>query len=777
MIKRRRFLFIGAISFLLSSFIFVNQDIKETKAIDILDYSSADSCYQSKNANGLLTALRNITSKGQAGSYDGLYTTYKKCFLREDGYVRDYYSNATKYDVDKDQAGSYDEEGDCYNREHSIPSSWWGGSHNNQGADPFIVIPTDGYVNNRRSAHPLGYVDSVKYASKNNYSKLGTAVTTWGYTGTVFEPNDEVKGDLARNVFYAIAKYENSYNWIKAEGKNVFSGSPKVNFGLTDYSIKLLTYWHNLDKVDDFERNVNKVVGGLQGNRNPFIDHPEYVNVLWPSGTSYEGEIVPIDPGEQETGDSITLNIDEKTIKVGETFSLNAINSKNEGIYWSIDDSSIASISKTYDSSSDSYITVKGLKEGTTTIYAKASGDDYKTCSLTVLKQDEEFDPIDLGDGYWVETNDLNVGDKITFVNRQKSMIAGPLNNKVLSALSVSFDDDNNIVTLPEGTSVFEVKNGTKTGCFNLLNENGYLRCSSEKVLKIGNSESDGNKEWSIRYDDNKKSNVLYTEQTNAGYLQYNSGSPRFTTYKSSQSLVTFYKFIKEQEEPIEKVLSSIVVSDYTDSIKQNEEYVFDGKVVAYYENEDEGIDVTSLVTISEIDTSSIGDKEIEISYVENNIEVKESITINVYKYVTGIEVNLIKDEFYVGETFIFVGEIYAIYSDESEEKIEEFIASSIDINVEGEKIIDITFTIDGEEYDTEIVVNYIKKEEIPDPKEDEDKEDEGEEKDITPPSKEEDNKDNSKGCGGSILASSALISISSIMCLSFVILKKKGGK
>lgn len=205
----------------IGSFVLANRNTKEVSAAtNINDYSACESAHNSGNASNLLTALRNITAPGSAGSYNDLWNTYKTAYLRSDGKIFDYYSGISNFRPGTDQAGSYNVEGDVYNREHSIPKSWWGGSESNQGADPFIVIPTDGYVNNRRSNYPLGMVGSATYTSSGGFSKLGSSASGWGYSGTVFEPNDSVKGDLARITFYAIAKYSASYGWTSGDGSS-----------------------------------------------------------------------------------------------------------------------------------------------------------------------------------------------------------------------------------------------------------------------------------------------------------------------------------------------------------------------------------------------------------------------------------------------------------------------------------------------------------------------------------------------------------------------------
>ena len=146
-------------------------------------YSNADG----KSGAALKTAMYNIIKvKKHSPNYDELIELYKYTDTRADGYVRDWYSNITNYTHVKDKAGNYQKEGDVYNREHLVPQSW-----GPPKADIVHVVPTDGYVNNRRSNFPLGEVKNATYQSANGYSKLGPCKTS-GYSGTVFEPNDEV---------------------------------------------------------------------------------------------------------------------------------------------------------------------------------------------------------------------------------------------------------------------------------------------------------------------------------------------------------------------------------------------------------------------------------------------------------------------------------------------------------------------------------------------------------------------------------------------------------
>lgn len=172
------------------------------------------------------------------------------------------------------QGATVSAEGQGYNREHSFPKSWFGGEVAPMFTDMFHVIPTDCYVNTRRSNYPYGKVDAPTYTS-NNGSKLGPC-TVSGYSGIVFEPIDEYKGDLARNFFYMATRYfGEDASW---PGSDMVTGSqPKP------WALAMLMQWHMQDPVSqkEIDRN-NTIYGSFQGNRNPFIDNPDFAALIWP---------------------------------------------------------------------------------------------------------------------------------------------------------------------------------------------------------------------------------------------------------------------------------------------------------------------------------------------------------------------------------------------------------------------------------------------------------------------------------------------------------------
>lgn len=92
-------------------------------------YSDCERAFKDQDADALFKSLREATSSGKSGSYADLWDTYLSAFVKDTGYIKDYYSSYSKFtSEDRDRGSGGTVEGDKYNREHSIPKSWWGGS-------------------------------------------------------------------------------------------------------------------------------------------------------------------------------------------------------------------------------------------------------------------------------------------------------------------------------------------------------------------------------------------------------------------------------------------------------------------------------------------------------------------------------------------------------------------------------------------------------------------------------------------------------------------------
>ncbi|PLW92851.1 MAG: endonuclease I [Marinilabiliales bacterium] len=238
----------------------------------------------------LRNALHDIISNGFTSvSYSNLWTTYYQTDAKPNGKVWDMYSDIPggtapyEYTFGSDQCGTYNSEGDCYNREHSVPASWFN-DNSPMYSDVFMVIPTDGWVNNKRGNDPFGEVGSASWTSQNG-SKTGSCNYP-GYSGNVFEPIDSFKGDFARIYFYVAVRYKDEIpSWSGAS----FSGG-----NLSSWTENMMLEWHALDPVSDKERDRNNAVYNAQHNRNPFVDMPHWVYYIWsPTAGMDVAEIQP----------------------------------------------------------------------------------------------------------------------------------------------------------------------------------------------------------------------------------------------------------------------------------------------------------------------------------------------------------------------------------------------------------------------------------------------------------------------------------------------------
>ncbi len=239
-----------------------------------------------ENLNGeyLRVALTGIIRTHTVLTYTpGLWTAYYSTDVKPNGKLWDTYSDipggtpAYEYTMGADQCSSSSPtaEGGCYNREHTWPQSKFGSAAPMQ-TDLFLVYPSDYYVNSNRSDLPYGIVGTAT-KTFTNHSKIGNNTYTGAPAGNCYEPNDSFKGDLARTYFYISTCYRNDSaafsNWEMATQVN-----------LTPWTAQMLLEWHHNDPVSQKEINRNNAAYTIQGNRNPFIDRPEFADCIWGTG-------------------------------------------------------------------------------------------------------------------------------------------------------------------------------------------------------------------------------------------------------------------------------------------------------------------------------------------------------------------------------------------------------------------------------------------------------------------------------------------------------------
>jgi endonuclease I len=309
------------------------------------------------DANGLTgdalkNALHNTIDDHTEGSYDLLWT-----ILPESDEDPENSSNFILIYTGRSipKTSSYP----AYNREHV-----WAKSHGDfgtsapAGTDAHHLRPSDVDVNSAR-----GNLD---------FDNGGTLVsgTTGCYSdGDSFEPRDEVKGDVARMMFYMATRYEGDVSGEPdLELVDYITGSTKSPiFG----KLSTLLQWHIDDPVDAFERHRNEIVYSYQNNRNPFIDHPEYVCQIWGGDCSTvpsisDITITPANPKSTETVSISATITDDGTIASAK-------------LYWGISSGSLTNTITMSVSTGNTYSIIANIPaqaDGVTVYYEIEATDD-----------------------------------------------------------------------------------------------------------------------------------------------------------------------------------------------------------------------------------------------------------------------------------------------------------------------------------------------------------------------------------------------------------------
>ncbi len=251
-----------------------------TRAFNYVDVTIPPGYYSSMaglTGSALRVALHNRIKNHNVGSYSAALTAFQTTDVKPNGKVWDMYSDipggTPPYEYSFGQTGQGATEGLGYNREHSFPASWFNDA-SPMYTDLWNLYPTDAKVNGYRSNYPFGIVGSASTTSLNG-SKLGTSASA-GYAGIVFEPINAYKGDFARGQFYMVTRY------FGQDG--AWPGSPSTD-GAEMYPWAVAQYraWSDVDPPSWKERMRNGAVYVIQGNRNPFVDHPEYLTMIYDS--------------------------------------------------------------------------------------------------------------------------------------------------------------------------------------------------------------------------------------------------------------------------------------------------------------------------------------------------------------------------------------------------------------------------------------------------------------------------------------------------------------
>ncbi len=254
-------------------------------------YDSADGL----SGDALRTALNNIidghTELSYAAAKEALKVTDEDT-LNSSNVICFY----TGWSYGKTDFGNGSEE---WNREHV-----WSKSHGDfgdsppEGTDIHQLRPTDASVNSAKNNRDFDtgitqYID-------------GSGPTECYKDTDIWEPRDEVKGDVARIIFYMATRYEGENSEEDLEIVDYVDTAP--NYEPLYGKLTTLLQWHQDDPVDDWEIGRNDIVYySYQNNRNPYVDHPEYVNSIWGSTNPEPSNHVASFSAAGPTSSSITL--------------------------------------------------------------------------------------------------------------------------------------------------------------------------------------------------------------------------------------------------------------------------------------------------------------------------------------------------------------------------------------------------------------------------------------------------------------------------------------
>ena len=365
-----------------------------------------------------------------------------------------------------------------WNREHVWPQSLsngrWGKGR--AGADMLHLRPTYETTNGVRSDLLYGDVEKTS-GNKQTYSNM-----EYGYKdGTYFMPLDSVKGDVARICMYVWVAYYNEYGNNLPPLTNVFQ------------SFDVLMSWHCSDKPDVMEGNRNNYAqSSMQGNRNPFVDHPEYAWKIFGSQCSTSvlntaKATYPSSGGSSSA--SLSLNKTSATLSSGNTLSLTATASGGSGsITWTTSNSSIASLS----ASSGSSITVTaGNTAGNATVTASYSGQT-ANCEITVTsggggqtsEADYTISYTDLPTTYQTSTTERTAASGIKFIAYNCANYSSKMQFKAsegyiestqsLNLNTVTINDRESNTLTVYGSNTSDSFSTTITGSNDVYNLSGY---------------------------------------------------------------------------------------------------------------------------------------------------------------------------------------------------------------------------------------------------------------------------------------------------------------
>ena len=334
--------------------------------------------------------------------------------------------------------GNHNQDAWGINREHIWAKSHGFDAEASGGArgDPMHLWAANGWANHEHSNYFFAFVDKGRTysdaGSKYNtvYNNLTGYSKNAGGNQTVFEPQDCDKGDIARSVFYMVARYNNyagATTGFDSNNPNLVmlnnlseNGRTGTSSATNPYGMGLLSdllAWNKLDPVDDYEVHRNNLLyKNYTNNRNPFIDFPEWADAIWGTadldGRNYNSQVSSVaTPASDPIGSVASNEFDVSTksinLQIGETADISAKNADGT-VTWIVEDNSVVNLNKNTTTGNEK-VTIAALDNGTTTVTATCGGDS-ASCLVTV----SEATPINYG----TQENPLSVSEAKALIDQ-----------------------------------------------------------------------------------------------------------------------------------------------------------------------------------------------------------------------------------------------------------------------------------------------------------------------------------------------------------------------
>lgn len=561
-----------------------------------------------------------------------------------------------------------------WNREHVWPNSHGGGSGGDAGSpypDADIHMPRPTISSENSSRGNSFFVDGM------NHSSNGWDPYTAGYSA-------ESRGEAARITFYCTlvnSKLILAPNNTTPSGTDPITGQ-SYGSGHTMGNLETLIKWTINHPVTQRERNRNEGAEYLQGNRNPFVDHPEYACRIWGNVNSTIKNMC--DNASWDVGNSVSISASSTSVAVDEVFHLTAsVSSGTSQITWTSSDSTVVEVdTATTDSGAQANFTAVGPGTATITASSTIEGNPYTaTCTVTVNSSGGSGggggDSGDTGDYTLITSNSsLSDGDQVVITTDQSS-------GSVLGVSGQNGTKDAAVSETETDWVKYTVSSSSSNG-FKLYDESAQQYIASPGGNEFKHDSSGG----TCSADSTGKL------KCSNRYLCKNGTNYRF--YTSVGSYTPFYVYKVNAGSSETKVLDYILVykSEAKTVYTVGDTFV-KPRVDAYYEDGDSDT-VTEQATFTGYNMSVAGEYTVTVSYTLGSKTETDTYTITVNPApvtLSSISLSGYQTSFITGDEFVFGGTVTAHYSDNTTEDVTEDASfTGYDMSVAGNQTVTVSY-------------------------------------------------------------------------------------